>query len=154
MQDFMPTRRPYELKTNSYPMQNFVCANNALVITKGLNEYEIYQNELRICLLRAFSTISNPKNKTRAIPAGPDLKTFDSQCLFKTEAEFILSFGNYKKGFEYLDEFQQNYVVIDGQNDKNINFKLDEIQENEFVYGINSEKKICYNLKNKKISLI
>ena len=154
IQNFMPVTRPYELKTNDFPMQNFVCANNALILTKGLNEYEIYKNELRVCLLRAFSTISNPKNKTRAIPAGPDLKTPDGQCLFKTTVEFALSFGKEKEGFKYLDEFQENYVIIDGQNKKDINIKLDEIKENDFIYGINNKKKICYNIKTKNISLI
>ncbi len=154
IKDFMPAVRPYELKTNSYPMQNFVSTHNILVLTKGLNEYEIFQNELRICLLRAFSTISNPKNKTRAIPAGPDLKTPDGQCLFEIEVEFALSFGGEKEGFKYLDEFQQNYVVIDGQNSEDLNIKLDKIKENEFIYGIANKKKISYNLKNKNISLI
>ena len=78
----MPAKRPIELKTNCFPMQNFVCANGTIAITKGLHEYEIYQNELRICLLRSFSTISNPKNPARSIPAGPDLKTPKAQCLF------------------------------------------------------------------------
>lgn len=154
MQDFMPVLRPFELKTNTYPMQNFVCANNAIVLTKGLNEYEIYQNELRICLLRAFSTISNPKNKTRAIPAGPDLKTPEGQCIRNITEEIALSFGNYKEAYKYLDEFEENYTIIYGQNDKDLNFKLDEVKKDEFIYGINEGKKIIYNLRNKNISLI
>ncbi len=154
IKDHMPAIYPCELKTNTYPMQNFVSANNALILTKGLNEYEVYQNKLKICLLRAFSTISNPKNKTRAIPAGPDLKTPDGQCLFKTEVEFALSFGDEKNGFKYIDEFQENYVIIDGQNKKDINIKLDKTENQEFIYGINNGKKICYNLKTKIISLI
>lgn len=154
MQDFMPSKRPTELKTNSYPMQNFVCANDVIALTKGLHEYEIYKNELRICLLRAFSTISNPKNKARSIPAGPDLKTPEGQVLGINEAEFILAFGNYKKAFKIVDNLFKNYVVIDGEFKKEINFKLGKIEDNSFVYGINNSKKVIYNYKENKISLI
>ena len=154
MQDFMPAKKPIELKTNSYPMQNFVCANNIIALTKGLHEYEIYQNELKICLLRGFSTISNPKNKARSIPAGPDLKTPSGQCLGLNEAEFILSFGNYKKAFKLTDNLFKNYLAIDGKFKEEINFKLDEIPNNTFFYGINKGKKILYNYKENKISLI
>ena len=104
MQDYMPAKRPIELKSNSYPMQNFVIANNIGVITKGLHEYETYKNELRICLLRCFSTISNPKNPARSIPAGPNLETIDSQELKSINNEFIIFFGNKNNAFLYLDE--------------------------------------------------
>jgi len=154
MQDFIPAKRPIELKSNSYPMQNFVCANNAIIITKGLHEYEIYKNELRICLLRCFSTISNPKNPTRSIPAGPDLKTPQAQCIGINEAEFILSFGNHKKAFKILDNIFNNYIVIDGEYKKEINFKLWKKEDNSFIYGINNNRKIEYDYKEDKISLI
>lgn len=154
MQDYMPAKRPIELKSNAYPMQNFVCANNAIVLTKGLHEYEIYKNELRICLLRAFSTISNPKNPARSIPAGPDLKTPLGQSLGIVNCEIILSFGNYKKAFKILDNLFENYVVIDGDFEKEINFKFDEIPSDSYIYGINNNKKILYNYKNNKIDMI
>ena len=108
IKNFMPAVRPYELKTNTFPMQNFVCAKNFNVITKGLNEYEIFKKELKICLLRGFSTISNPKNKTRAIPAGPDLKTETSQSLGLNERDLIISFGNYEKSFNLIDVLYEN----------------------------------------------
>ena len=154
MQDFMPAKRPVELKTNSYPMQNFVCANGVIALTKGLNEYEIYKNELRICLLRCVGTISNPKNKARSIPAGPDLKTPEAQLIGKHKMELILSFGDYKKAFEILDNLFENYVVIDGDYSKDINFKLVQIPNNTYIYGINNNKKIGYNYKENKILLI
>jgi len=154
MQDFMPAKRPIELKTNSYPMQNFVCANNVIILTKGLHEYEIYKNELKICLLRAFSTISNPKNPARSIPAGPDLKTPQGQVLGINKAEFILSFGNHKKAFKIVDNLYKNYIVIDGDYKKEINFKLGENPKNTFIYGINDDKKIAYNYKENKIYLV
>lgn len=154
MQDFMPAKRPIELKTNIYPMQNFVCANGAIICAKGLHEYEIYKNELRICLLRAFGTISNPKNTVRSIPAGPDLKTPMAQCQGLNEAEFIISFGNYQKAFKILDNLFENYVVIDGKFDKKNNFKLGEKLPDSYVYGLNKGKKIMYNYKENKILLI
>ena len=144
IQKYMPAKRPFELKNNIFPMQNFVNANNVTVMTKGLNEYEIYKNELRICLLRAIDTISNPKNKVRAIPAGPDLKCPEAQCMGLIEAEFALIFGNYKKAYKTLDEFYKNYIVVEGNYKENINFKLDEIPENAFIYGINEGRKIIY----------
>ena len=154
MQDFMPAKRPIELKTNSYPMQNFVCANNIIASTKGLHEYEVYKNELRICLLRGFSTISNPKNKARSIPAGPDLKTPNGQVLGNIESEFVLSFGDYKKAFKIVDNLFENHLVIDGDFTKEISLKFGKNKENTFVYGINCGKKITYNYEENKIDMI
>ena len=154
LQDFMPAKRPVELKTNCFPMQNFVCADGAIALTKGLHEYEIYQNELRICLLRSTDTISNPKNPARSIPAGPNLKTPDCQCLGISEAEFMLSFGDYKKAFKILDNLFKNYLVIDGEFEKEINIKYDEIPNNSYFYGLNNGKKIIYDYKENKILMI
>ncbi len=154
MQDFMPAKRPIELETNCFPMQNFVCANNVLALTKGLHEYEIYQNELRICLLRSTGTISNPKNPTRSIPAGPDLKTPDCQCLGISKTEFILTFGNHKKAFKILDNLFKNYIVIDGEFKKETNIKYDEIPNNSYFYGLNNNKKIIYNYNENEILMI
>jgi len=154
MQDFMPAKRPVELKTNSFPMQNFVCTNGVMVLTKGLHEYEIYQNELRICLLRSTGTISNPKNPARSIPAGPNLLTPNAQVLGESKAEFIIGFGNEQKAFKTVDNLFENYIAIDGEFKEAINFKIDEMPDNSYFYGINKHKKILYNYKENKISLI
>ena len=153
IKDYMPAKRPYELKTNSYPMQNFVNCENATIYTKGLHEYEIYKNELRICLLRSIGTISNPKNRARAIPAGPDLKTPDAQMLGKNKAQFAISFGKSDNSLFVLDEFMENYVTIDGLYNKEINHKLDEFDKNIYFMGINENKKILYNIKKDIITL-
>ncbi len=150
----MPTKRPYELKTNSYPMQNFVNAQGVIFLTKGLHEYSIYKNELKICLLRCVDTISNPKNKTRAIPAGPNLKTPDAQCFGEFEAQSAILFGEEKDAFLNLDEFLENYVLIDGNFERELNFSLDKTEANSYIYGISNNKKISYNLISKKTSLI
>jgi len=147
MSDNMPAIRPYELKTNSYPMQSFVEANNIIALTKGLNEYEIYKNELRICLLRSFGTISNPKNPARAIPAGPDLKTEDSQLLGENKVYFGLLFGNHKRAYKYIDEFMENYVALEGfeKDIKEIIYDINR-KTNSFIYGISEGNKISYNI--------
>ena len=152
MQDYMPAKKPIELKTNSFPMQNFVVTNNVSLLTKGLNEYEIYKNEIRLCLLRAFGTISNPKNPARYIPAGPNLKTPEAQMIGKYNVQFGLMFGNYKKTLINLDVFFANYIAIDGQYDKIIRFI--NIQNNELFYGISNRKKVIYNTNTKEVRMI
>ena len=153
IKDYMPALRPVELKTNSYPMQSFVNAQNVNILTKGLHEYEIFENELRICLLRAFSTISNPKNKARSIPAGPDLKTPMGQALGENIAEFAILFGSEKKAYSTLDEYFENYIAFN-VNDKNFEKKLDKFAQDEIFIGISNNKKIIYDIKNEKISQI
>ena len=154
MQENMPAIRPYELKTNVYPMQNFVNVQKINVLTKGLHEYEIYKNQLRICLLRSVGTISNPKNPARAIPAGPNLMTPEAQCIGKYEVNFAILFGDYKKTFKNLDEYMENYVAIDGLQDSNKDIDFMNISNEEYFYGISEDKKIIYNIKNEKVSLI
>ena len=94
--------------------------------------------------MRSFSTISNPKNKARFIPAGPNLETEISKYLCKTSQNFAFLFGDYKDCFNNLDIFNKNYLVIDGKYEKEINFKIDELAENEYLYCINEGKKITY----------
>ena len=153
MQDYMPAKRPYELKTNSFPMQNFVYGNKTLIHTKGLHEYEIFKNELRLCLLRCTGTIPNPKNPARAIPAGPDLKIPNAQMLGKYDMEFAISFEKAQNSFSVLDDFMQNYVTIDGSADKDINIKIDKLEKDTYYYGMSKNKKILYNIKEDKVTL-
>ena len=117
-----------------------------------MNEYEIFKNEIRICLLRTFDTISNPKNPARAIPAGPNLKTPDAELLGKNKAEFAITFGDYNKAFKNLDEFLKNYITVDGEYEYNREFLTSE--RGDVFYGVSENKKIVYNLNNKKIRLI
>lgn len=155
MKSKIPIEYPYELKTNTYPMQSFVIAKGITVLTKGLNEYGVYKNKLKICLLRAFNTISNPKNKTRSIPAGPDLKTPDAQCLGENKANFALMFEKKEQeAFFALDAYNKNYTALAGEFTNELNIKFSDIESNSYIYGISNNKKISYNLVNKKISLI
>lgn len=151
---FMPAKRPQELKTNSFPMQGFVNVDNFSISTIGLYEYEIFKNELNICLLRCFSTISNPKNPTRAIPAGPDLKTPEAQLLEKINCEFSIGFNNIEESFLMVDELNKNYIAVDGEFKSDLNFKLFEIQDGDYFYCVNNKKNIVYNVKKDLIKLI
>ncbi len=90
--DLVPAPRGIELKTNTAPFQRFVWAQDCGLITKGLNEYEVYKNSLSLTVLRATELISEPKNPTRGTPAGPPLLCPDLQCLGKNSVEFALKF--------------------------------------------------------------
>lgn len=149
---YMPAKKPVELKTNTFPAQNFAVANDVIIMSKGLNEFEIFKKEFKVTLLRSFEAISNDKNLTRYVPAGPNLKTPDAQLIGKNRVEFALLFGNYQAGFENLDLFLQNYVTIDTNKIKD--FELDKIPDNSYIYGMNKGKKIVYNIKEDKILLI
>lgn len=152
VQKHMPAIKPIELKTNTFPVQNFVIAQDAIIFTKGLNEYEIFKNNLKITLLRSFEAISNNKNLARYVPAGPNLKTPQAQLIGRYEMEFAIAFGNKFDAFKNLDLFLQNYVTV--ATDKKESFKLDKIRDNSYIYGMNKNKKIIYNIETNKISLI
>ena len=149
-----PAARPCELKTNSFPMLNFVYAQKTGVLGEGINEYEIYKNELRIALLRCVGIISNPKCASRSIPAGPPLLTPDLQCLGLQKIRFGLCFTSKKeKMFEYSEKFlnTQCAFVLDKKLKEKIFISTDK---NKIFYGINDKNQgIFYDLKNNKIEL-
>ena len=149
-----PAMRPYELKTNSFPMLNFVYAQGTGVLNEGVNEYEIYKNELRIALLRSVGIISNPKCASRSIPAGPPILTPDLQCLGLQKVRFGLCFTSKKeKMFEYSEKFlnTQCAFVLDKQLDEKIFINTNK---NNIFYGINDKGQgIFCDLKNDKIEL-
>lgn len=90
--EHIPAPKGIELKTNTAPMQNFVWAQGTGIITEGLNEYEVFQNNLSITLLRACALISNPKNPCRGTPAGPPLECADMQCIGACSAKIFVTF--------------------------------------------------------------
>ena len=104
--DHIPAPKGKELKCNTAPLQKFVCAQNLGLITEGLQEYEIFQNNLMLTLLRATGTISNPQNPTRGTPAGPPLPTPDLQMLGKNSARFAIALDkNTDKMFKLSERF-------------------------------------------------
>ncbi len=149
-----PAARPHELKTNSFPMLNFVYAQGAGILSEGINEYEIYKNELRIALLRSNGVISNPKCASRSIPAGPAILTPDLQCLGLQNVRFGLCFTSKKeKMFEYSEKFLKTQLafVLDEHIEEKILFKN---EKNKLFYGIDSKGVgTFYDLKNDKIEL-
>ncbi len=93
----LPDRKGLEAWTNTAPMQRFVWANGFGVITKGLTEYEVSKNSLKITLLRSTGIISNPKNPARTTPAGPPIEVPEAQQLGENTAEFAIGFIDIKE---------------------------------------------------------
>jgi hypothetical protein len=77
---------------------------------KGINQYEVFGNELRLSLLRATGVISNPKNSTRTTPAGPPLPVNDLQLLKPINQEMYLFFSD-KKCLQAKIKEVFNFVV-------------------------------------------
>ena len=94
----LPKEKGIEAKTNSAPMQRGLLIdeneNNIGIITKGLTQYEVYQNKLYLPILRATGIISNPQNPARTTPAGPPIETPALQMIGRCKAEFYVFFGN------------------------------------------------------------
>jgi len=152
----LPVKRPYEAKTNIYPMQRFVCAKDACILTFGLNEYEIYKNTLSIALLRSFGVISNPKNPARAIPAGPPLEVPDAQLLGEIEVNFAFSFvQNELEAYKMADSFYEPVIVFNYEDELNSKDKenvLFQLTKNNILYGLKNKKTaICFDIKENKI---
>lgn len=150
-----PAKRPNELKTNSFPMLNFVYAQNTGILGEGINEYEIYKKELRIALLRATGILSNPKCASRSIPAGPPIMTPDLQCIGEHKVRFAVCFVQEKnKLFEYLDEFLNTNIAFA----TNLDIKektFIKLPKNNIFYGINDKKEaIVYDTEKDKIEFI
>ena len=84
--------------------------NNLGIITKGLTQYEVFENYLRLPILRATGIISNPLNPARTTPAGPPIETPDLQMLGENKAEFNVFFGN-QNDFETVKGQIFNYII-------------------------------------------
>ena len=110
----LPQEKGLEAKTNTAPMQRGLLVdeaeNNLGVVTKGLTQYEVFENKLYIPILRATGVISNPQNPARTTPAGPPLEAPTLQMLGKNNAEFHVFFGN-QKDFEKVLNQVYNYII-------------------------------------------
>ena len=104
MLEHLPKTRGIEVKTNFAPMQRLVWAQGFGIITKGLTEYEVFQNGLSITLLRSTGAISNPKNPSRSTPAGPPIEVPEAQQLGINTAEFSVGFFDVNDYKKYIDE--------------------------------------------------
>ena len=111
----LPDKRGIEAKTNTAPMQRGLLideeGNNLGVVTKGLTQYEIYQNNLLIPILRATGVISNPLNPARSTPAGPPIEVNSLQQIGSNIAEFYVFFGNHNAFDDVINQVY-NYIVV------------------------------------------
>ena len=111
----LPDQKGIEAKTNTAPMQRGLLIdekeNNIGIITKGLTQYEIFQNNLYIPILRATGVISNPKNPARSTPAGPPIEVKSLQMIGENKAEFYVFFGNENAFNEVLNQVY-NYIIL------------------------------------------
>jgi len=106
LQKQKPAENFQELKTNTAPMQRFVWAQGAGILTKGIHEYEVFEKDLSITLLRAVGMLSKKKLHARSNPAGPTLKTKEAQCHRDLICEYALSFcENPNELFKLADNY-------------------------------------------------
>lgn len=110
MLEHLPKTRGIEVKTNFAPMQRLVWAQGFGIITKGLTEYEVFQNGLSITLLRSTGVISNPKNPSRSTPAGPPIEVPEAQQLGINTAEFSVGFFDINDYQKYIEEVFPPFV--------------------------------------------
>lgn len=112
MRENLPKSKGLELRTNTAPMQRFVWANGFGIITKGLCEYEVYQNTLSITLLRSTGIISNPDNPARTTPAGPPIKVPQAQQIGENTAEFSIGFFDKNDWLEQIEEVYPQTIIL------------------------------------------
>lgn len=112
-----------ELKTNTAPMQRFVWAQGMGVFTKGIQEYEVAKDELKLTLLRAVGMLSKTKMHTRSIYAGPPVELPEAQCKRELTCEYAISFCGKDELMKIADWYYNPVVATlgDGEYD-NIRF--------------------------------
>ena len=111
----LPREKGLEVKNNTAPMQRGLLIdeklNNIGVVTKGLTQYEVFENNLYIPILRATGMISNPFNSARTTPAGPPIDTPALQMRGKNMAELFVFFGNQNAFGEVIDTVYK-YIIV------------------------------------------
>jgi len=115
IRDHVPAEKNKELKTNSCPMQRFVWSQGLGIITEGLQEYEVKDNNLLITVLRSVGMLSKPYLETRAFPAGPPLEVPQAQCHGKQTFRFALYLTeNPQELFAEADFFMGSVLTKEG----------------------------------------
>ena len=143
----MPAKPKIEVKTNSYPMQRWVIAQDLGVMTLGLNDYEIYKNELKITLIRGTARISEPKNPARYIPAGPPIETPDLQCLGFQKLNFAVSINPDIASIQQdVEAFYQPTVAVLGNFKQICSKKFLDLPENLIFYGLKPTYNKCFGV--------
>ena len=132
----LPSPRGIELKTNTSPMQRFMCSQNFALFTKGNSEYEITKKTVNLTLLRATGIISNPDNPSRGTSAGPPIETPELQCLGANRANFAIAFTNDRNSlFKIAEEFYCPYISLFTNYQDTVFFE----NRTELVYAVKTE---------------
>jgi len=76
----LPVKKGEEAGVITAPMQRFVWANGLGIITEGLHEYGVDDDELFVTVLRSVNMLSKLSLNTRNFPAGPPLQVPEAQC--------------------------------------------------------------------------
>lgn len=79
----MPVAAWKELKPNTGPIQRFISFGSQSLLTEGVCEYEVRDNQVYLTLLRAFGELSRADTGVRGAQAGPPLPTPEGQCLHR-----------------------------------------------------------------------
>ena len=110
----LPKIKGIEVTENTAPMQRGLlideAGNNIGIITKGLTQYKVMNNNILVPILRATGIISNPNNPSRTTPAGPPIETTDSQMIGRNTAELYVFFGNENAFHDVMNQVY-NYII-------------------------------------------
>lgn len=111
----LPQERGIEAKNNTAPMQRGLLIdeekNNLGIVTKGLTQYEVFENKLLIPILRSTGLISNPQNPARTTPAGPPIEVESLQQIGRSKAEFHVFFGNHNAFDDVLNQVFKKIII-------------------------------------------
>lgn len=112
VEEHLPKERGIEVKTNFAPMQRFVWTQGVGIITKGLTEYEVEENSLKVTMLRSVGVISNPNNPCRTTPAGPPLEVPQAQQLGGNRVEFSFAICELDEMPKLIDEVYPQTILL------------------------------------------
>ena len=132
--EHIPAKAYTELKMNTAPMQRFVQTNEIAIFNEGLAEYEIFQNNLYLTVLRATGYLSKANTLTRAAYAGPDLKTPDNQCLRHNTARYAI---HPKTSISELYRLAENFMGCTTAMESNNKYSEEIELENSLIRWVN-----------------
>ncbi|MGD9579807.1 MAG: glycoside hydrolase family 38 C-terminal domain-containing protein [Vampirovibrionia bacterium] len=132
--EHVPAKPLTELKTNTAPMQRFVQFNEIALFNEGLPEYEVFQNNLYLTVLRATGYLSKANTQTRAAYAGPELATPDNQCLRVNTARYAI---HPKTSIPELYKIAEEFIGCTTAMESNNKYVPSHDIENKLIKWIN-----------------
>lgn len=145
---FMPAKKGEELDLNTNSFQRFVSSQGLCILTKGLNEYEVFGKELNITLLRSFGILAKKRLDTRGFAAGPPLETPEGQMLGKFEAEYALLISDDENEMFKNADFYYNPIICFEGKAKTDTFKDIKFLNLPEVLQIHS---VSHSLRNQSL---